>query len=123
MRRKSSFTRASAHRGGKAGADLVGLRCAEVGVEGQGILVVLACAGGVAEDVVGVAEAGVGAGLLVTVAGVGGPTTPRPRRGYSARRPGFTSGYGSGGAQTVYWEGGSRHCRCELVARGSVPSG
>jgi hypothetical protein len=43
--------------GGEVGADLVGLRRAEVGVEGQGLLVMVACLGGVAEGVVGVAEA------------------------------------------------------------------
>jgi hypothetical protein len=51
---------------------LVGLRHAEVGVEGQGVLVVLAGAGRVVEGVVGAAEAGVGAGLLVTGADVDG---------------------------------------------------
>src|SRR5262245_61526388 len=58
--------------GGEEAADLVGLRCAEIGVQGQSELVVLARTGGVAEGVVGVAEAGVGAGLLVGVGGVGG---------------------------------------------------
>jgi hypothetical protein len=53
------------------GADLVCLGRAEVGVEGQGPVVVLARLVGVAGGTVGVAEAGVGAGLLVGVVGVG----------------------------------------------------
>src|SRR2546429_10030546 len=58
--------------GGEVGADLVGLGCAEVGVEGQGLLVVVARAGEIVEAAVGAAEAGVGTGLLVAVADVGG---------------------------------------------------
>jgi hypothetical protein len=47
------------------GADLIGFGCAEVGVERQGVLVVLTGAGWVGQDVVNLAEAGVGSGLLV----------------------------------------------------------
>ena len=71
-RRPSPLFGAAVVEGGEVGADLVGFGQAEVGVEGQGVLVVLAGEGGVAEGAVGVAEAGVGAGLLVAVADVGG---------------------------------------------------
>jgi hypothetical protein len=54
------------------GADLVGFGHAQVGVEGEGVLVVVAGAGRVGQGVVRVAEAGVGTGLLVPVAEVGG---------------------------------------------------
>ena len=50
-------------RGG-VGADLVSFRCAEVGVEGQGVLVVVAGLGWVVDHMVGVAESGGGASLL-----------------------------------------------------------
>jgi hypothetical protein len=58
--------------GDEAAPDLVGLRHAEVGVEGQSVQVVLASEGRVAECVVGVAETGMGAGLLRVGADVGG---------------------------------------------------
>src|SRR3954451_16219983 len=60
------------HQGCEVGTDLVGLGSAEVGVKGHGLLVVLVGPGTVADGVVGVAEAGVGAGHLVPAANFGG---------------------------------------------------
>src|SRR5947209_9213558 len=72
VRLRSPLSAAVVIDGGEVDADLVGVGHAEVGEEGDGVLVVLAGAGGVAEGVVGVAEAGVGAGLLIVVADVDG---------------------------------------------------
>src|SRR5207247_8103094 len=58
--------------GGEVSADLVGVRYAEGGVDGQRLLVVAAGAGGVVEGTIGVPEAGVGAGLLDGCAAVDG---------------------------------------------------
>jgi len=78
--------------------DLVGLGQAEVGVEGQGVLVVLAGAGGVVEGVVRMTEAGVGAGLLVAIIGIGGDG----QRGGVMGEGGGVLGGGAGGfAQAV----------------------
>src|SRR2546423_2136994 len=57
---------------GQLSADPVGVGPAEIGVDSQRLLVVHAGAGPVAERTVRVAEAGMGAGLLVAVTGVGG---------------------------------------------------
>ncbi|GAA0929084.1 hypothetical protein Vau01_107240 [Virgisporangium aurantiacum] len=59
-------------KGGEEGSNSVGFGQVKVCVEGQGVLVVMAGESVVAEGVVGVAEAGVGAGPLVPVAVVGG---------------------------------------------------
>jgi hypothetical protein len=56
----------------EAGAYLFGFRHAEVDVEGQRVLVVLTGASGLAQEVVGVAEAGVGSSLLLAAADLGG---------------------------------------------------
>jgi hypothetical protein len=53
-------------------ADLLGFRCAEFGVEGQRVLVLLAGLDRVGEGAIGVAEAGVGTGVLVAVIDSGG---------------------------------------------------
>lgn len=58
--------------GSNMSAELLGLGHTEIGVEGQGALVVLACTGRMLESMMGVAEAGVSAGLLMAVADVGG---------------------------------------------------
>jgi hypothetical protein len=55
-------------RSGEVGAGPIGFGWSEIGVEGQGVFVVEAREGRAAEDVVGVAKAGVGTGLLVAVA-------------------------------------------------------
>ena len=54
------------------GADVGGFGGAEFFVQREGVLPVFAGLVGVAEVVVGVAEAGAGAGLLVAIADAGG---------------------------------------------------
>jgi hypothetical protein len=56
------------------------LRQVEVGVAGQGALVVRAGEGRVVEVLVGAAEAGVGACALFAIAGVGGESCQKRRR-------------------------------------------
>jgi hypothetical protein len=57
---------------GELGTDLIGLGGAELGVEGEGLLPVVAGPAQVTGSVTGVAEAIVGAGLLVLVADLAG---------------------------------------------------
>jgi hypothetical protein len=66
------FAGLSALRRGEPGADVVGLGVAEFGVEGEGLLPVVAGLAGVAGGVEGVSEAVVGAGLLEFVADLAG---------------------------------------------------
>ena len=59
-------------KGDQVGVDVVGFGDTEVGVEGQGVLPVVAGLVGIAGGLVGVGEAVVGTGLLVAVADLGG---------------------------------------------------
>ena len=77
---------ASVLRRGELGADLAGFRGAELGVEGKGLLPVVACLARVAAGVTRPGKAVVGAGLLVLVADVaGGGMRGRPWRSAGCR--------------------------------------
>ena len=58
--------------GGEVSVDVVGVGDAEVGVEGQGVVPVMASLVEIAGDLVGVGEAVVSAGMLVPLANLGG---------------------------------------------------